>query len=461
MSTPQVSIRRDQRPASRRGASALQRSVLMVMVSSVVAVGQHRAAAMEAPAIPPLSLPPGVVLELARSDIAHGRLDTARTRLELLLQHHPGHEEAQLALAELAAAQQSPTHHRSGSEGEELARELLLAEGRRLLARGEEEARRGDRERAVASFERAEAALGQGGLDPALLAMRRQIALRREQVQRQIIDAHSTNRDPARQAAEATTAGYVVQESERFQERIRRIEALEERGLLQLALGECRALLRDHRDSPDVRALFRRLLDASHAQRELALEERHQEVHQELQEQLSRSLIPTGFNPEPLFPTDWQDRHPPTGSLLEQPQQLARADEILRERLLGRITLQVAEQDAVQVLMALANQAGLNLVIDPAVTTAGRLVTLNATDITLAHALSWICRLIDTQWQQANGGVYIGVAVDEVPVAALYDVSDILFQPQDQVPDWRLGKVANETRPPPPGTQQAPTRKSQ
>lgn len=402
------------------------------------------------------ALPPAVVLELVRIDIANGRFDLARERLNLLLQRQPGHEEAQQALAELGVAKQSPTHHQAGPD-DELVREQRLADGRRLLARAEEALQHGDSQQAVVLFERAEAAVGQGGLDPAVIILRQQIAERCEQVRRQIAAAHSTDRTPTRQNAETITARYVAQDGLRLQERIRRIEVLERRELLQLAVGECRALLRDHPDSPAVRALFRRLLDASHAQRELDLEERHREIHQELQEQLARSLIPHSFGTGPLFPSDWRDRHPPSASPLSQPQQLAAADEMIRERLLDRVTVRIDQQDAVQVLMSLGARSGLNLIIDPTVVNAGQLVSLQANDITLEHALSWICRLIGTQWSQGNGGIYIGVQAIEVPVTALYEISDIIFQPRDQVPRWRLGIVANDPGAATPGTLLAPT----
>lgn len=456
MSRSQVPIRREPRPVTRRRTPVFPRWMVVAMGAGLLALGHHLPLAAET-APQPESLPPTVVLELARIDIANGRMDLARERLGLLLQRHPGHAEALKALAELGVAQQSPTHLRGGHDNHELTREVRLADARRLLARGEDEVQRGDPERAVVLFERAEAALGQGDVDPVFIELRQRIAARGGEVRRQIAEGRSSDRTPTRQAAEAATARYVAQEGLRLTERIRRIEALERREFLQLALAECRALLRDHPDEPRVRALFRRLLDSSHAQRELDLEERHQELHQEVQEQLARSLIPYGFGTGPLFPEDWRDRHPPNDSILDQPQQLAAADQVLRERLLARTTVNVQEQDAVQVLMALGAQFGLNLVIDPEVANAGRLVTLNARDITVEHALSWICRLIETNWSQGNGGIYIGVEVDEVPVTALYDISEVIFQPRDQVPRWRLGIVANDVGAATPGTLLAPT----
>lgn len=415
-----------------------------------------RPLAAEEPAGSPQALPPAVVLELARSDIAHGRVGLARERLTMLLQRQPGHEQARQILSELAVQDGSPTHRTSGRDDQDLARELRLADARGLLARGENELLQRNHEKAVALFERAEAALGQGDPDPATSELRRHIAAQGEQARRRFAADQDLNRNPSRRAAEAATAGYASQEGRSFQERIRRIEALEQRKLLQRALADCRVLLRDHPDSLEVRRLFRRLLDASHNLRELDVQERRDELHQELQEQLTRSLIPLGFGASGLFPDDWQDRHPPADTVLAQPQQLARADELMRERLLGRTTLAVEQQDAVQVLMALGVQAGLNLIIDPEVANAGALVSVKATDITIEHALSWICRLIDTRWSQGNGGIYIGAEVDEVPVMALYDISDILFQPRDQVPRWRLGVVANDPGAATPGTLLAP-----
>jgi len=419
--------------------------------------GLNSSPAVEPTTASPAPLPASVVLELSRTDIAHSRWELARERLLMLLQREPGHVQAQHLLAELSARMESTTQPTDELADDRLNNELRMADGRRLLAHGEEELRRGNRPQAVALFERAHAALGQGGLDPSLIELRQRIATRSEQMRRQLMEDHSTNRDQSRIAAEAATSTQAAQERLRLQERIRRIEALNQRGLLKLALGECRILVQDHQDSSDVRALFRRLLDASHEQRELDLDERREEIHQEVQEQLARSLIPHGFGSGPLFPTDWRDRHPPSASLLDQPQQIAAADEVLRERLLGRTSLRIQEQDAVQVLMHLASQSGINLIIDPQVINAGSLVSLDATEITVEHALTWICRLIGTTWSQGNGGLYVGTQVEDAPVTALYDISDILFQPRDQVPRWQLGIVANDPGAATPGTLLGPT----
>jgi hypothetical protein len=425
------------------------RITLLVLL---VLLGGADAQAAEAEPIAPSAdtgtLPTEVLMDHARSEIAAGRPDAARRALRLVLAREPGDAAALQALATLdGVVVEPPAGDVAGTV--ELARQARLADARRLIARSEDESASGKPELALATLERADAALGRGVTDPEVEDLRRRIHERAGALRQGLDIAHGARLDQARvtamATAEQTSAAAQWQARSLFRERIHRIEALERRQLLQSALKDCRALVRDHPESAQANALFQRLLAASHDQRDLDLEERHHELHQEILEQLQRSMIPTGFDGRPIFPEDWQDRHPGSDTILSQPQTVDPADEALRERLLRRISLQGEQVDAVQLLRELSSQHGLNVVIAPEVIAAGQLVSLSLADLTVEHALSWICRMIDTRWNLGNGGIFIGSESTEGPVTALYDLGEVLFQVRDQVPGARLqlGIVGN------------------
>src|SRR5688572_1033112 len=106
MSRSRVPLRRDPRPAASRQTS-LARWMMVVVGVGVITMGRHPANAADQEDT--AALPPSVVLEMARIDLANGRVELARERLNLLLQRHAGHAEDRSALAELAAAEQAPT----------------------------------------------------------------------------------------------------------------------------------------------------------------------------------------------------------------------------------------------------------------------------------------------------------------------------------------------------------------
>ncbi len=389
------------------------------------------------------ALPTTVVLDLVRSDLAAGRRELARKNLLLLLDRQPGQPEAVALLAALDHPQPSTTPSGAVAGGDELAREARLADGRRLFSEAQDAVSRQRLDAALALLERAEAALGEGLGEPVVDDLRQRIVTYATLVRREIAQRHGPNRDGARREAERVRARLLRQEQQTLSERLHRIELLEGRQLLQTALADCRDLLHDHPESAAVRALFQRLLDASHEQLALDLGERRHELYQEIHEQIARSMIPRASDDGVLFPKDWAERHPAQDHLLARPQTVTDEDRIVRERLLQRTTLNTDQGNAVELLRALARAHHINVIIAPEVISADHLVTIKARELTVEHALGWICRLIGTRWSVGNGAIYIGADAEERVVTALYDIGESLFQVRDQHPPWEIGVVPN------------------
>ncbi len=241
----------------------------------------------------------------------------------------------------------------------------------------------------------------------------------------------SAGRGSDRDAALARMRVALAHENDSFRERMARIEALEDRLLIEAALSECRHLVTDYPSEPAAANLLARLIKESHEQRRLTLQEQRTELLQEVQEQLERSMIPTGFDGVPIYPADWDLRHSGRGEL-DAPIEVPPWEAMLRERLATRVSFNFDAMSASDALNALARLGSINLVIDPTVTAAGdKTVTLKANNMGLDNALSWLCRLVDTHWMLSKGAIYIGGMEDGAPVLSVYDVSDLLFVPKD------------------------------
>lgn len=366
-----------------------------------------------------------------------GDLIGAREQLVMALQRDPTHAGARTALASLdsqAAGTPAPFDH--DPVGGDVRLQAALAESRMQASRAELLAAGGRFEDAIVLLAQARVMLQPYVTNEAVRAEAQnldgQLAAYRE---RHLVERDASMRDArqsARRSAELTTRRAEKNAAARLTERIERVEELERKKFIESALAACRKLVDEFPREPRVDALYARLINKSHAQRELTIKEQRDELLQETLERLERSLIPSGFDGWPDFAPDWHLRHVDQVGL-GGPTRLEPWEEALNEKLSTRVSYNFVEQNALEVLAALAKQSGINLVVDPAVSAAGDVViTLKANDITLRNTLSWISRLAGTTWRIERGAVYVGGEAENKPVLAIYDVSELLFMPKDQ-----------------------------
>ena len=309
--------------------------------------------------------------------------------------------------------------------------ELLLQQGRAQAANGVIDA-------AVISLSNLPSGTQRDDLLAQATVLRQRLV---DMVERSEDAAGRRRRESSQAAAVQARDEGVLQEISLLQARIARIRALQASGFYESALAEARQLITDFPLPAEPRALFSELLTQSHDQRHLSLEERRQEQLQEVHEQLARSMIPTGSDGFPIYPVDWAERH--RGSELPAIRFVVAEEPTIRERLRQRITLTVADLPLWDVLAALAAQTSLNILLDKrGVGDEQARVTLSARDITLEHALSWICRQADVRWSVTQGAIYVGRAEAVAPELRIHDVTDLVLKPQDQHPG-RIGLPPN------------------
>jgi type II secretory pathway component GspD/PulD (secretin) len=368
---------------------------------------------------------------------ASGKLTQARDGYRAVLARDPGNAEARAALARIEAViAAAPAPIASPQPDTTLHQQAALAEARMAIGRAELLSESGRNEDAAALLSAARVSLQPHAADATVRGEIQRIdgllATARTRQTQEAGAADQARRQSARSAAEARTVADQVVARSRFQERLARVVELEHKQLYESALAACRRLLADYPNQPEADATFRRLIAATHEQRRLTIEEQKVELLQEVQERIERSLIPSGFDGWPEYPSDFAQRH--TGQFqLQAPTKLEPWHEALLEKLATRMTYNFDAQNAVEVLNVLARQANINLVIDPAVLAAGdKLVTLKATNITLEHTLAWITRLIDSNWYITKGAVYVGGTAVSQPILGVYDVADLLNQGRDQ-----------------------------
>jgi tetratricopeptide (TPR) repeat protein len=228
-------------------------------------------------------------------------------------------------------------------------------------------------------------------------------------------------------------------------ERMARVQDLESKNFIESALSACRKLVDDYPGNKTVEALYARLIKLSHVQRKLSIADQREELLQEIQERIERSLIPSGFDGRPSFPLDWEERHL-GGGVLNAPIALEAWEEALNDKLATRLSFNLVEQNAVEALNAFAKQTAVNIIIDPTVFAAGDVpLTIKASGMTLRNTLSWICTLAGTQWSIERGAIYVGGKQESTPVLAVYDVTELLFVPTDQVGKllWSSDSITN------------------
>lgn len=398
------------------------------------------------------AIPLPVLIELAAREDASGHREAALVLYESVLRRDPANVSARAALAALRAwGERLPTESRTAVTGfgtiadDALRRDAALAASRMALTDAELMFANGRPEAACSLLGGALATLRRESADPAITATcaRMEALIAAWQVPPDATSAQQ--RAAALGDAQAREVAGKRVTRDRLRERISRIIGLEQHGHLELALAACRPLLREHPDEAEPRTMFARLLAASHEQRRVSTRDRQIELEQEILHRVERLLIPEAFAGDPEFARDWGERHRDLAIPLSAPTELPAWEETLREQLAVRISLACDRSGAAEVLKALAMQNHINLVIDPSIITADQTVTLRADHITLANALSWICRQIDTSWSLADGAVYVGPQRPEQGVLALYDISEAVFQVRDQIPRWELGLPTTQT----------------
>jgi hypothetical protein len=376
------------------------------------------------------------LISMARTQIASEHYISARELLQWALLRDPGNAEARTELARLDAILAGhPGATSPPSTDVSLRQQVALADAHMAFDHADQLARDGRYEDATNLLSPARAGLQTfqdqaeirteiERIDVLLQACKTQTKMAQEN------DRH-VQRDADRDAAETRTRIETRRQRDVFRERIARIEMIEDRHLYEAALAECRRLVAEYPSEPEAQELHARVLKEAHEDRRLTTNEKAIELLQETQEMVERSMIPTGFDGNPIYPDNWDVRHAGRGEL-DAPTEVPPWEAMLRERLSTRVSFNFDAMSAVDALNALAHMGNINLVIDPTVTAAAdKTVTLKANNMGLDNALSWLCRLIDTHWLLTKGAVYIGGDEDGVGTLAVYDVSDLLFVAKD------------------------------
>ncbi|MBA3847865.1 MAG: hypothetical protein H0X45_14650, partial [Planctomycetes bacterium] len=215
-------------------------------------------------------------------------------------------------------------------------------------------------------------------------------------------------------------------------ERLARILELQRREDYDTALALCRRLVSDHPGEPRAEKLFTDLMVQVHEQRVASLKEQDQHLRQEVVERIHRALIPEGFDGRPIFPHDWNTRTADRG-VASIETALPEWHRRIQQRLAQRLTFRFEDTSFAEALDYLADQGGVNVIVDPQVLAEGdRTVTLIAEGMRIDSALSWLCRMAGTGWAISRQAVYIGPDPDHESVLATYDVAHLVFQPLDQ-----------------------------
>lgn len=241
------------------------------------------------------------------------------------------------------------------------------------------------------------------------------------------VSAADGQRDAAADTARSRASLHASTADDLRSERLARIHDLRARGLRELALATCRRLLSDLPGDEEVDQLFRDLLAEAHAARSAAIEQREQELRAEVAQMIERSLIPEGFDGQPIYPSDWAARRSGRSSLLEVSERPAAWLERLSDRLAERTTVHFDATPVAEALQLVARLSGVNIVTAPDILAAGdRLVTMRAVGMRLDSVLTWICEQAGTRWHLANDAVFVGDQVSEQRSTAIHDIGELL-----------------------------------
>lgn len=335
--------------------------------------------------------------------------------------------------AEIADEVSSATAHVSASE--QVNRDLALADARAALGAVDEMLVTG---RAAIAADRCQAARARltliSDVEVEALTQRLEVAEKRCRAADQVAGAQQigVDRTAAFVRAAETRGGNVAFERDIFRERVARIRGVSERGHLELALARARRLVSDYPYEPEAEKFFNEILDRTHEQRRLTVAERQKELGQEVNERIERAMLPTCFDGEPVYPSDWHQRAAGRDQLVYEDARVSEWEEKLRARLAERITVDYNQIIPNELFQDLATRTSLNLVLDPSVVVLDKPISLKASNITLGNVLSWASQLVGTTWQIARGAIFIGGDIDAEPVTDYYDISALLFRGKDQ-----------------------------
>ncbi len=216
-------------------------------------------------------------------------------------------------------------------------------------------------------------------------------------------------------------------------ERLARIRDLRQREHHELALAHCRVLLRDLPADAEIEQEFRELLSLAHAARRTSIAERERELRAEIALLVERSLIPEGFDGEPVWPADWDARRSGRRSILDGGKETLTEADVVRDRLAQRVSIILEATPAVDALAQLARLAGINIVVAPELQAASdRIVTLRAARMRLEDVLTWITEQGGTRWSITKGAVFVGDQAISERVVALHDVAGLMIGTVDQ-----------------------------
>ena len=346
------------------------RFALATLLSLAAGLGAEELSAV------PVQIQARALLAEARSAVDGGRIAEAQDLINRAARLAPGDPEV-IRAAEVLVGQAA----QAGSMKDETLRAWALQEIDRARGRAEASIREGRYEDAAEALVVVERALirhrleADPGLGERLAALRREIATLRQR-QRQVDDALS-GKD--RHAALADARRKIHEQEDgrerRFQERLVRIRELRRQGHLEAALADARRLSREEPDRDEARKIYATLLDEAHEARGLTTQERRDEVAREFAERTREALLPGRDDVLPAYPKDWGARHQDLHGVLQQEAEPAwRSD--LRGRLAARVTVTVEGQPLTDVVRQIAQQTGVNIIVDAQVATNDHPVTL-------------------------------------------------------------------------------------
>lgn len=315
------------------------------------------------------------------------------------------------------------------------AAELAQAELRVLLNRAEVALRQGHYDDAESLLSAARSHLqqspwqhGQQHLDHITAVLQDVLAQRNEDGE----VAARQQRQDALERALRQRQEVLAEERSVYQERLRRIIAVQQRGHYELALAQARQLVSDYPEASSAEALFQRLVERVFEQRKLSLEERERAVRQEVFERIHRAMIPEGFDGRPIFPDDWRRRQQRESTVALDEQAVPEWQERLMDRMAQRLSVEFADVDPIEVVEFVANRAGINVVIASDVRMAAHApVTLQVGNMRVENIFNWVARSMGTSWTLRGGAVFLGDTRGEEVELRIYDITEALFAPPD------------------------------
>lgn len=218
-----------------------------------------------------------------------------------------------------------------------------------------------------------------------------------------------------------------------FSSRLERIVGMQQRGHYELALAQARHLVADYPQRNVAAALFERLLVQVYEQRELDIEQRKAAHTAEVFDRIHRALIPEGFDGQPQFPADWNERGQRQASGLDGVVAIPEWQEALLDRLSQRLSVDFADVDPLEAMEFIAQRAGINIVIASDVRMAANPpLSLTANGMRVDNLYTWIARQLGTTWRLHRQAVFIGGEEVEPPILRVYDLGEAVFS----VPDF-------------------------